>query len=138
MGKRDAGQKVTDEGRVVAERIRRALQLARDGPITQAELARRTELPYSRLGHYAQGTRRLPIREAKLIGAATGIPAAFLMGLVDEPDMELLRLPRAARLAMLQMHASMTAQGPKNQPQASPEPLSPFESRPPAPRRRAR
>ena len=135
MGKDGGRQKITDEGRLIAERIRRAMQLARDGPLTQAQLARRAQIPNSRLGHYTQGTRRLPVREAKRLEAATGIPAAFLMGLVDEPDMRLLQLPRVARIAMLQMHASMV-QTQKTQPVPSPEPVTPFANHQTSPLRR--
>lgn len=96
-------QKVTLEGRQVGDRIRRAMKLAKGGEIIQAELARRTGIRSSTLGNYIQGTRRLPIREARRIEHAIGVPAAFILTVLDEADIPLLTAPKGAREAMLKL-----------------------------------
>lgn len=94
--------KVTPEGKLAGERIQRACELATGGAIDRTELAKRTKIKYSTLGNYEHGTRKLQIREARKIADATGVPAAYVLGLVDEQDMQLLRLPRETRMSLLQ------------------------------------
>lgn len=101
-----ATEKKTDEAVLAGERIR---SVCRALGIDRKELARRTKIGYSTLGNYEQGLRELGIHEAKRIEKATGAPAAYLMGLIDEEDMELLRAPRAVRQAALQMIRTLAA-----------------------------
>ena len=98
-----AKDKVTPEGRLAGERIKRAMAIATGGPFNQTQFADLVKIPYSRLGNYIQGTRRLPIHEAKKIERSVGIPAAYLMGLVDDDDMQLLRAPKSTRAAVIRM-----------------------------------
>lgn len=103
MGKHNScmpTEKKTAEAVLAGQRIRSVCRVL---GITQKDLSDRSKIGYSRLGNYMQGSRELPIREAKRIEHATGVPAAYLLGVVDEDDMELLRAPRAARQAALQM-----------------------------------
>lgn len=60
---------------------------------TQVELASEAGLLNSRVGNYIQGLRELPIREAKALGAALNVPAAYLFGVVDEIDRDVLAAP---------------------------------------------
>ena len=131
------GPKITDEGRTSAERIKWAMRHARGGALNQTGLAEATGLPYSRLGHYVQGTHRLPIREAKLIEHATGIPAAYLMGLVDDLDRDLLMVPKDKRALLLEFARSYTASPPAAA-LAAPAREIPFPSTRPARTRRPR
>lgn len=109
MGRKqsDQLQKVTVEAKLSGDRIRIGMRLAKDGPINQAELSRRTGIGSSTLGQWIQGKRHLPIHAARRIEGAIGVPAAFLMGLIDEQEMELLRLPQKTRAALLALLASM-------------------------------
>src|SRR5579871_1324338 len=79
--------KITEEARLAGERLRHALRIV---AISRSELSRRLNMAHpSTVGNYTRGIRTLPIDVAKRIDAVTGIPAAYLMGLVDETDMEL-------------------------------------------------
>jgi transcriptional regulator with XRE-family HTH domain len=98
--------KKTPEALLCGERIRAARESA---GIDRNELARRTKIGYSALGNYEQGLRELSIRAAKRIAKATGVPAAYLMGLIEEPDMELLQAPEGVRASFLQTLRSVLA-----------------------------
>lgn len=101
-----ANGKKTPEATLAGVRIKEARRHAK---IDRRELERRTRIQYSTLGNYEQGLRELPIREAKLIEKATGIPAAYLLGVVDEADMELLRAPREFRVGLFHALKAMAA-----------------------------
>lgn len=116
-------EKKTDEALLAGQRIR---SVCRGLGIDRKELAQRTKIGYSTLGNYEQGLRELPIREAKRIEKATGVPAAYLMGLIDEDDMQLLRAPRAAREAALQMIKSVASAKAPLGIVATPAPDGPF------------
>jgi len=103
------------------------MRIARDGPLNQTQLAALSKIGNSTLGMYIQGKRKLPIWVARRLENAMGVPAAFLMGLIDEEDIELLRLPRAARTALLQLHASVSTAANKS----PPAPSAPFEANQP-------
>lgn len=104
-----ASEKKTPEGILAGQRIRSVCRVL---GLDRKELAKRTKIGYSTLGNYEQGIRELGISEAKRIEKATGAPAAYLMGLIDEDDMELLQAPLAARQAALQMIRSLSARAP--------------------------
>lgn len=82
-------------------RIREARDHAVGGALTRAQLASKAKLTVSRLGNYEQGTRKLPISVAKAMQRVTGFPAAYLMGLIDEADRDLLMAPSDARASLL-------------------------------------
>lgn len=77
------------------KRIRLARELA--DHMSRDELAALAKIGLSRLGNYEQGLRTLPIPVARQIELATGVPAAFLMGLIDEEEMRLLKAHRSLR-----------------------------------------
>jgi len=93
---------------LAGERLKRALGIA---GIDRKELSRRTKVLYSTLGNYEHGTRKLPIRIARKIEAATKVPSAYLMGLIDEMDMEILMMPREAREGFLKTIKAMQKEG---------------------------
>jgi transcriptional regulator with XRE-family HTH domain len=95
----DEKQKKTPEAVRAGQRILAVLKLV---GITRRELANKTGLDYQRIGNYVQGTRELPIAGAQAIEAATKVPAAYVMGLIDDGDRELLSLPEATRRAFLE------------------------------------
>ena len=125
-------EKKTEEGVLAGQRIK---SVCRALGIDRKELAKRTKIGYSTLGNYEQGIRELGINEAKRIEKATGAPAAYLMGLIDEEDMELLQAPRTVRQAALQMIRTLRA---GTAPPPAPAPGRPFPpAREPTARRRA-
>lgn len=75
--------KKTAEAVLCGERIRACM--THKGWI-QTDLARESGLTYTRIGNYLQGLRELPIREANLLGATLGVPAAYLLGVIDDLD----------------------------------------------------
>jgi transcriptional regulator with XRE-family HTH domain len=89
--------KKTPEAVLCGERLKEAR-----AALSQSELARRLKILPSTLGNYEQGLRKLPIRLAKAVQKETGVPAAYVMGLIDEADRDLLMAPDGARLALLQ------------------------------------
>lgn len=107
MGKGGNGEKVTAEGKLAGDRIKHAMKIAPNGPYTQASLARLTGIGSSTLGQYIQGKRKLQIWVAKRLQDKIRIPAAYLMGLIDETDMELLMAPAPVRKAWLEVLRSM-------------------------------
>lgn len=119
-----ASGKKTAESVLAGQRVKDA---CRKAGIDRTELSKRTGIEYSTLGNYEQGTRELPIRAALAIERATDVPAAYIMGLVDEDDMELLRAPRAARKALLEAVSSLAhaaTMPPKSIPPFRPNPSS--------------
>lgn len=88
--------KKTPENLISGQRLREAR-----GDRSQSEFAKLLGISPSRLGNYEQGTRKLPIRLAARAQQAIGIPAAYLIGLVDEADRELLMAPSGVRAALL-------------------------------------
>ena len=57
---------------------------------SQAELARRAGLGASTLGNYIQGTRELGIRESLALSRVLAVPAAYLLGVVDDLERDVL------------------------------------------------
>jgi transcriptional regulator with XRE-family HTH domain len=90
--------KKTPEAVLCGARVREARTRAQ---LSQSELARKLKMLPSTLGNYEQGLRKLPIRVAKGIQRETGVPAAYVMALIDEADRDLLMAPGEARLALL-------------------------------------
>jgi transcriptional regulator with XRE-family HTH domain len=88
--------KKTAEAVLCGQRMREAR-----GDRSQSEFAKLLGILPSTLGNYEQGLRKLPIRLAVRAQQATGVPAAYLMGLVDEADRDLLMAPNGARAALL-------------------------------------
>lgn len=114
-----AQTKKTDEGILAGERIRRAYELT---GLDRIQLSAKSKILYSTIGNYENGSRRLPIRHAKMMAAVFRLPAAFLMGLIDEEDMEILRAPKKARdgfLATLRAFSGGNASTPA-EPRSSP------------------
>lgn len=101
--------KKTVEGVLCGQRIAEARKGAPGGPMNLNELAARTKIGASTLGNYEQGTRKLPIRAAKAVQKATGYPAAYLMGLVDEGDRDLLMASPEARKSLLEAIRQLAA-----------------------------
>jgi transcriptional regulator with XRE-family HTH domain len=94
------GPKKTAEALTAGKRIRDARD---DLDLSLEQLEEKTgrRLSASRIGNYEQGLRELGIAEAHILAAALGQPAAYLMGLIDEQERDLLLLPPAARAAFL-------------------------------------
>jgi transcriptional regulator with XRE-family HTH domain len=81
-----AGKK-TDEALRCGQRIRVAME---SKGWTQAELARQSGLQPSRVGNYLQGLRELGIRESLSLAHVLKVPAAYLLGVVDDLDRDVL------------------------------------------------
>lgn len=92
-------------GKKTAENLKSGKRLAdarRAKDFTLEQLAKLVGTSASRLGNYEQGTRKLPLSVARACGAALGVSAAYLMGVVDEDDNDVLMLPSAVRVHLLQ------------------------------------
>ena len=97
---RDAKAKKTAEALLAGERIRCAREAK---GLSQDDLSALTggALGGRRIGNWEQGTREVGIKEAKILAAVLGQPAAYLMGLVDEMDCAILTLPLEAKRGLL-------------------------------------
>jgi transcriptional regulator with XRE-family HTH domain len=104
--------KKTPEAILSGQRIR---EVCRAAGIDLKELARRSRIGYSTLSNYRQGLREVPIRAAQRIQKVTGVPAAYVLGVISESDMELLEAPPGVRAALLeairQFHAATRPPG---------------------------
>jgi transcriptional regulator with XRE-family HTH domain len=100
LDKAGVAAKKTQEGVLAGERIR-AARVAKGW--SQDDLADATngKLGGRRIGNWEQGTREVGIQEGKILQDALGEPAAYLMGLIDEVDRELLALSSEAKKALL-------------------------------------
>lgn len=106
--KKTPASKKTDAGLRAGQRLRDArVALC----ISLAELSNRIgkKLSGSRIGNYEQGIRELGIQEAEWLAPALHQPAAYLIGLVDELERDLLRLPRSTKHALLATAVSLGA-----------------------------
>lgn len=74
----------------------------------------------SRLGNYEQGLRELGIAEAEILAPVLHEPAAYLMGLIDEKQRDLLKLPKEAREALMTLHGAMSSNTGMERPQKPP------------------
>lgn len=92
-----AAGKKTDEALLSGQRVKEAR-----GDRSQSAFAHQLRITPSALGNYEQGLRKLPQSVAKAIQRETGIPAAYLLGLISEADRDLLMAPPGVRGAFLQ------------------------------------
>lgn len=86
---------------VIAGRRVAAVRKAKKWTLANLSDATNGDLTPSRISNYELGTRELGIREAILLANALKAPAAYLMGLCDDIDRELLQLPAETKLALL-------------------------------------
>lgn len=93
--------KKTSEGVLAGQRIRAAREAKN---LSQDALSAATggKLGGRRIGNWEQGTREVGILEARILATALEEPAAYLMGLVDDVDRELLKLPLEVKKHLLQ------------------------------------
>lgn len=72
--------------------------------MTQEQLSVLTgkKLSASRIANYEQGTREVGIDAAKILGESLGVPACYLMGLVDEIDRQLLEYDAAIKAKIIE------------------------------------
>lgn len=99
-----ANYKFTSTRNQYAVQAGRRIKLARDQlQMTQATLSEATggTLAEKRIANWEQGTREPGIREAIILGKALKQPPAFLLGLVDEIDRDMLTLPVETKVALL-------------------------------------
>lgn len=116
--------KITDEAKLSGDRLQAAIEGI---GLSQTEFAKEFGMLQSTISNYVQGIRHLPVRAAKRFEKRLKTPAAYLMGVVDELDMELLKLPKEVRAAMLRMHATSVGREPSDpESQASPFPKDPL------------
>lgn len=120
--------KKTQDATLAGERIKRAYEIT---GWDRAKLAEKSEILYSTIGNYEQGTRMLPVWQARRMGDLMGIPPAFLVGLVDEDDMELLRASADVRRGFLSVIRGVS----DTKASAPPAARTPFLSAVPLPRR---
>jgi transcriptional regulator with XRE-family HTH domain len=73
------------------------------------------KLSASRIGNYEQGLREVGIAEAKILSPVLQQPAAYLMGLVDEDDRDLLMLAAAVKRGLLDAFRSTQGMGAQKQ-----------------------
>lgn len=112
--------KKTREALLSGQRLRKARErmgLSRDA------LGKIVKLGGSTIGNWEQGLRQLGPGEALKLSGALHVPAAYLMGVVDEDDMELLQAPKNMRQALLATLRAASGQPP---PPSPPEDESPF------------
>lgn len=137
-------QKVTPEGLLAGQRIvaaRNAKGWSQDR-LHQEAITRigPGKLGARQVGNWEQGTRQPGIRESKYLAEVLDEPAAFLLGLVDETDRQLLKLDLALKEALLKTIAAVpvqTAVTPQQE-QKKPTEGRPIEKSPlPAPLRRS-
>lgn len=115
--------KVTTEGVLSAQRLKEYQR-----GLTQQQYADLLGLSTSRLGNYLQGTRELGIREAKQIGDALNVPAAYFLGVIDAVDRDILMAPLDKKKMILALIGSDLPRPPGPKAAATEEALTP-ESR---------
>jgi transcriptional regulator with XRE-family HTH domain len=79
------------------------------GRLSQEAYAAKLNMLSSTLGNYLQGIRTLGIYEAKIAGAALGVPAAYLLGVIDETDRDILMAPKEKKMLILALLKSEEA-----------------------------
>lgn len=92
----------------------RAAREARNLSVKNLSQATDGVLTPSRISNYEQGLRELPIDAAEKLARALETPAAYLMGLIDETDKELLSFPIEVRATTLSQLKATTVAAQQN------------------------
>lgn len=92
--------KKTPDGVLAGKRVREVRESRGE---TREAFAAAVRIGASTIGNYEQGLRELPIWAARLIQKVTGVHAAYLMGLVDDPDESLLSADPDVKSAFLKL-----------------------------------
>jgi transcriptional regulator with XRE-family HTH domain len=97
---------------VIAGRRIRASREALD--MTQEQLAKATggKLSATRIANYEQGTRELNIQPAIILGEALRQPPAYIIGLIDDLDRDILLFPAEAKMGLIRTLSAMAKTGP--------------------------
>lgn len=115
-------EKKTASAILCGTRIARAMEAS---GLSQADTAGLAGMPSSRLGNYIQGSRKLPLREARALATVLKSHAAYLMGVVDELDRDVLLAPQDKKQSFL---ALLNTSAPR-----PPEPKAPAMQEAPRP-----